>query len=247
MGAASAHGARTSQIGLEFEVPGNFWGIAFPPEDWASGVDIPTGDLTGMLEVATTAEPAAGISPQPLPPIGPPPIPTPVTPEKRIEAPPFQIPVTPPAPAKPTPVNTQVNIPTAPPVQPPAVPAAPSAPAASPSADNKIHVVPAPPAAAVVTADTQAALAKQMARMVADAKETLDKTLRRGAEEAITEEMTVVRQQLDAQLHDTVEKARRSPCCKAGRLRVVPHLPIWFIPIDCLQELHPMHLERIYG
>ena len=43
------------QIGLEFEVPGNFWGIAFPPEDWASGVDIPTGDLTGMLEVATAA------------------------------------------------------------------------------------------------------------------------------------------------------------------------------------------------
>ncbi len=24
------------QIGLEFEVPGNFWGIAFPPEDWAA-------------------------------------------------------------------------------------------------------------------------------------------------------------------------------------------------------------------
>ena len=46
-----------------------------------------------------------------------------------------------------------------------------------------------------------------MARMVAEAKESLDKTLRRGAEEAITEEMTVVRQQLDAQLHDTVEKA----------------------------------------
>ena len=198
------------QIGLEFEVPGNFWGIAFPPEDWASGVDIPTGDLTGMLEVATTAEPVAGISPQPLPPIGPPPIPTPTTPEKRIEAPPFQIPVTPPA--KPVPVN----VPTAPPVMTakPAAPAAPpvippaasSVPAASSSADNKIHVVPAPPAA-VVTADTQAALAKQMARMVADAKESLDKTLRRGAEEAITEEMTVVRQQLDAQLHDTVEKA----------------------------------------
>lgn len=197
------------QIGLEFEVPGNFWGIAFPPEDWASGVDIPTGDLTGMLELATAAEPVAGISPQPLPPIGPPPMPIPTTPEKRIEAPPFQIPVTPPS--KPTPVN----VPTAPPVttaaptvpaaQPPVAPSA-SVPAASPAADNKIHVVPAPPAVAV-TADTQAALAKQMARMVADAKESLDKTLRRGAEEAITEEMTVVRQQLDAQLHDTVEKA----------------------------------------
>jgi len=209
------------QIGLEFEVPGNFWGIAFPPEDWASGVDIPTGDLTGILDATIAAEPVAGISPQPLPPIGPPPISIPTTPEKRIEAPPFQIPVTPPAPAKPVPVNTQVNTPTAPPVmtarpaapaappvQPPLIPpAASSTPAASPSADNKIHVVPAPPPAAVVTADTQAALAKQMARMVADAKETLDKTLRRGAEEAITEEMTVVRQQLDAQLHDTVEKA----------------------------------------
>jgi len=209
------------QIGLEFEVPGNFWGIAFPPEDWASGVDIPTGDLTGILDATIAAEPVAGISPQPLPPIGPPPISIPTTPEKRIEAPPFQIPVTPPAPAKPVPVNTQVNTPTAPPVmtarpaapaappvQPPLIPpAASSVPPASPSADNKIHVVPAPPPAAVVTADTQAALAKQMARMVADAKETLDKTLRRGAEEAITEEMTVVRQQLDAQLHDTVEKA----------------------------------------
>ena len=204
------------QIGLEFEVPGNFWGIAFPPEDWASGVDIPTGDLTGIVDATTAAEPVAGISPQPLPPVGPPPIPTPATPEKRIEAPPFQIPVTPPMPpAKPTPVTTQVNAPTAPPVTaakpaaPPvqtAVPPAAAVPPASPSADNKIHVVPAPPAA-VVTADTQAALAKQMARMVADAKDTLDKTLRRGAEEAITEEMTVVRQQLDAQLHDTVEKA----------------------------------------
>jgi PilZ domain len=200
------------QIGLEFEVPGNFWGIAFPPEDWASGVDIPTGDLTGIVDATLAVEPVAGISPQPLPPIGPPPMPIPTTPEKRIEAPPFQIPVTPPAPpSKPTPVN----VPTAPPVMaakpatppaPPSIPPAAAAPPASPSADNKIHVVPAPPAAAV-NADTQAALAKQMAHMVADAKETLDKTLRRGAEEAITEEMTVVRQQLDAQLHDTVEKA----------------------------------------
>ena len=201
------------QIGLEFEVPGNFWGIAFPPEDWASGVDIPTGDLTGIADATLAVEPVAGISPQPLPPIGPPPIPAPATPEKRIEAPPFQIPVTPPS--KPTPVNTQVIAPSAPPVMtakpvapatPPVIPPVASVPAAGSSADSKIHVVPTPPVAAV-NADTQAALAKQMARMVADAKETLDKTLRRGAEEAITEEMTVVRQQLDAQLHDTVEKA----------------------------------------
>jgi len=185
------------QIGLEFEVPGNFWGIAFPPEDWASGVDIPTGDLTAMLEVTHVTETVASISPQPLPPIGPPPIPT--TPEKRIEAPPPK-PVTVNAPDGPPVMAAR---PAAPPAQTPIPPAA-SVPAASPSTDSKIHVVPAPPAAA---ADTQAALSRQMARMVADAKESLDKTLRRGAEEAITEEMTVVRQQLDVQLHDTVEKA----------------------------------------
>src|ERR1700730_18275812 len=40
------------QIGLEFEVPGNTWGIAFPPDDWASGVDIATGDLTAMPDLA---------------------------------------------------------------------------------------------------------------------------------------------------------------------------------------------------
>jgi len=210
------------QIGLEFEVPGNFWGIAFPPEDWASGVDIPTGDLNEILEVTLAAEPVAGISPQPLPPIGPPPIPAPTTPEKRIEAPPFQIPT--PPPSKPIPVNTEVNTLTAPPViaarpaapvsQSPAsaIPPGAAAPGA-PAADSKIHVVPTPPAAAAVPAvpavpaDTQASLSRQMARMVSDAKETLDKTLRRGAEQAITEEMTVVRQQLDVQLHETVEKA----------------------------------------
>jgi hypothetical protein len=79
------------------------------------------------------------------------------------------------------------------------VPAA-SAPAA-PGGDAKIHVVPSP------AQDSQLAMAKQMAKMVAEAKENLDKSLRQGAGTAIAEEMTVVRLQLDAQLHDAVEKA----------------------------------------
>ncbi|MFZ3216240.1 MAG: hypothetical protein WA192_09295 [Candidatus Acidiferrales bacterium] len=188
------------QIGLEFEIPGNFWGIAFPPEDWASGVDVPTIDMEASLEVTPAAEPVASISPQPLPPIPPPPMPA--TPERKIEPPPFQIPA---PPAKPVTVNTPVAPPAmaAKPAAPPAVTAPPPAAAtpASGAAENKIHVVPAP------AADTQAALARQMARMVAEAKESLDKTLKRDAGEAINEEMVVVRQQLDAQLHDTVEKA----------------------------------------
>lgn len=71
------------------------------------------------------------------------------------------------------------------------------------SADSKIHVVPAP----AQTADAHLANALQMAKLVSDAKEALDKTLRRDAHAAINEEMTVVRQQLDLQLHEAVEHA----------------------------------------
>ncbi len=192
------------QIGLEFEAPGNFWGIAFPPEDWTTGAN-DTSDLISEFslptDVVAVAEPVASVSPQPLPPIPPPPIPS--APEKRVEAPaaPFKVPA-PPA--------SSVTPPVAPPKVTPPPPSAPVVAAAPPVAqtlatpvDNKIHVVP-PPAPAP---DTQAALARQVSQMVAAAKENLDKTLRRGAEQAITEEMTIARQQLDAQLHDTVEKA----------------------------------------
>ncbi len=46
-----------------------------------------------------------------------------------------------------------------------------------------------------------------MARLVSEAKEALDKTIRRDAQSAINEEMTIVRQQLDSQLHEAVERA----------------------------------------
>ena len=46
-----------------------------------------------------------------------------------------------------------------------------------------------------------------MAKMVEDAKATLDKSLRRDAQSAINDEMTIVRQQLDVQLHEAVERA----------------------------------------
>jgi hypothetical protein len=96
-------------------------------------------------------------------------------------------------------------------------------PAASPTAPvpaNKLHVMPAPPAApvpppapappaptAASPQETQLATARQMAKMVEDAKAALDKSLRRDAQSAINDEMTIVRQQLDVQLHDAVEHA----------------------------------------
>jgi hypothetical protein len=59
----------------------------------------------------------------------------------------------------------------------------------------------------VPSAEAQAAIARQMAKVVTEVKENLDKTMRKGAETAIAEEMTIVRQQLDVQLHDAVERA----------------------------------------
>src|SRR5579863_459098 len=32
------------QVGIELEVPGNFWGIAFPPPDWFSFPEITAGE-----------------------------------------------------------------------------------------------------------------------------------------------------------------------------------------------------------
>ncbi|MGA8677821.1 MAG: PilZ domain-containing protein, partial [Candidatus Acidiferrales bacterium] len=164
------------QIGLEFEAPGNVWGIAFPPEDWTTGAN-DTSDLISEFslptDVVAVAEPVASVSPQPVPPIPPPPVPS--APEKRVEAPvpPFKVPAPP---------NSSVTSPVAPPKVTPPPPSAPVATPAPPVAqtlatqvDNKIHVVP-PPAPAP---DTQAALARQVSQMVAAAKENLDKTLRR--------------------------------------------------------------------
>ena len=82
----------------------------------------------------------------------------------------------------------------------------PSADAGTPgetTSGSKIHVVPTP----AQMEQTHLANALQMAKLVSDAKETLDKTLRRDAQSAINEEMTIVRQQLDSQLHEAVEHA----------------------------------------
>ena len=165
------------QIGLEFEVSGNVWGIAFPPEDWTTYPDEYAPEFPVPVDSPAAPETkAAAPAPRQTHPAAPP---------EKAEAPatPASAPV---APAASTPVSA-----------PPSAPATPI----TPAADAKIHVMPSP------AQDSQLAVAKQMAKMVADAKQNLDKSLRQGVETAINEEMTVVRQQLDEQLHDAVEKA----------------------------------------
>jgi len=140
------------QIGLEFEMSGNVWGVAFPPEDWFP--------CAGEDAAARTAEQSSTQGKSPA--------------------------------RNPAAPNTELAG---------TASAKPSAPSA-PSGESKIFVVPNFPSQTAELAD-----ARQMAKMVADAKETLEKTIRKGAQTAINEEMTIVRQQLDAQLHETVERA----------------------------------------
>jgi len=49
------------QIGLEFEVAGNIWGIAFPPEDWFvyPGDEAPTAAAPAEFAVAPDTKPSA--------------------------------------------------------------------------------------------------------------------------------------------------------------------------------------------
>ncbi len=209
------------QIGLEFEVPGNAWGIAFPPEDWAEGA-VPldyAADTALPLEVAASHTTEASVSPQPLPPMPPPPMP-PASPEVRVEsthvpispaniapvAPPSTPVVSTPAPVIPAPPRASIP---PPPVSSVSAPPASTTPAAPP-ANNKIHVVPPTPPPTGPTpsvTDSQIVMAKQMSHLVAQAKEQLDKTIRSGAEAAVSEQVSVARRQLDAQLNDAVEKA----------------------------------------
>lgn len=166
------------QIGLEFEIAGNVWGIAFPPEDWTPAPDEETPITPADVAAASTPAANSPYASEPVLESG--------TPEFKIEPPQ-------------APAQSAAR---------PAAPAAPPAgatPAAAPpsAADGKIHVMP-PPAP---SADSQTLVARQLAKMVADAKDSLDKHLRKDAQSAINDEMTIVRQQLDAQLHDAVEHA----------------------------------------
>ena len=173
------------QIGVEFETAGNVWGIAFPPGDWFPYPEdqisaVPSSAETPPVEPHTAEDHAATIPFTTAPPEK--------RPEMQVSSATLQV-----APATPAAKLT-----------PPAMETFGATPAPAGSVDeNKIHVMPAP----AQSQEAQLAFSRQMAKMVAEAKETLDKTIRRGAQTAINEEMTVVRQQLDAQLHETIEHA----------------------------------------
>lgn len=166
------------QIGLEFEIAGNVWGIAFPPDDWfpvsgeepAASTEIEAQKPASPVDSAVAALEKA----------------TADTSSHTLET---------------TSIAPSAAGPSA------GAPARPSAPSETAARDqSKIHVV---PPSAPAPEETQAALDRHVAKLVTNAKEALDKSLRHEAQAAINDEMTIVRQQLDVQLHDAVEKAIR--------------------------------------
>jgi hypothetical protein len=200
------------QIGLEFEVPGNVWGIAFPPEDWFSS---PHEAGVETSKPVAAPEPKLSVAP-----------PSAVTLEQKTETPHSVLKTPASASTKPVTSEQPASVPSGvagtgtpvaarppqellsqkPPVAsvPPPSQAATSTPVSAPVSsgdEGKIHVVPP------TSAELQGPLARQMAQMVDEVKEKLDKSLRRGAEAAVTEEMAIARQQLDSQLHEAVERA----------------------------------------
>lgn len=162
------------QIGVEFDIAGNIWGVAFPPEDWFPYPDdVPAEQPPDAAETAPAASVEAHLSAVPKTPGEPPAFEIPAPPDSSAES------------VSPVVPESKIHV-VPPPAPPPATPAGP---------------------AAVSPQEAQMASARQMAKMVSEAKDVLDKSARRSAQTAINEEMTVVRQQLDAQLHEAVERA----------------------------------------
>src|SRR5215469_13861672 len=126
------------QVALELELPGNVWGIGFPPEDWASF----TAPPPGAKAAASTNE---GLL---LPPL-----------EKALEA------------------ITHAGEPDMPP---PAI------------GTESIHVV--PPAS---TTDAALQLARQVARLIADAKQQISAAAREAAAQAVAQEHRSASEQLE--------------------------------------------------
>lgn len=169
------------QIGLEFDICGNVWGIAFPPDDWFPVADEQPAGVSGSAPIQASPKPPSPIQ----------------SAMSAINKATEQV-------AEKRPETTGMASPGA--------SVSPSGGAArtvaeTPAKDqSKIHVVAAP---AVAPAEAQAALERHVSKLVTNAKEALDKSLRHEAQTAINDEMTIVRQQLDVQLHDAVEKAIR--------------------------------------
>lgn len=166
------------QIGIEFTVPGNVWGIAFPPADW---FPLPNDPTQQAIELPV-----------------PPPAEAPVKKKDEVVAVP-----TPPA------ESSKKPAPSAPPI----VVENPTPTVAA--SDGKVHVLPTPAGHKHESAHESMSAARQMARLLAEAKQHLRRTMQTGAAEAVAQEVRTAREQVEQQLQSAVNEAVQSSVTQA--------------------------------
>ncbi len=150
------------QIGVELEVPGNVWGIAFPPSDW-----FPFPDSPSNLEVA------------PLP--------------QKVEPPPVAEWVSEKAPK---PQEAQLS----------EVPEAPQELQEQGEPEDNVRILPLPGVGAGA-GDASMQMARQVARMVAEAKQQVESTVRESANTAVAAETRPLMAALQSQMKEAAEKS----------------------------------------
>lgn len=166
------------QIGVEFVVPGNVWGIAFPPADWFPVPNEEAPEIPAPAAIEATPvvlESAAKVL------------------KEELEAAPAAVP--------------EEEAGTAPPTSTPQVPA--------PPAECKVRVLPTPS-----QAQETMSMARQMARLLAEAKQHLHRTMQSGAAEAVAQEVRSAREQIELQLRGTVTDAVETTVAKTAELTV---------------------------
>ena len=213
------------QIGIEFDVAGNVWGIAFPPDDWAAAI-------AASEEAASTAPPRAAVPPR-----------SQVTPSVVLTTSVLGIPkFTPPPPQQAAPSEKKLEIvppPTAPPAQakqPEKAPEPAIVQAKSDASETGTSVAvqapprPAPPAPAPIAMapappSPTPNIAKEMEKLVAEARHSLHQVARHESRTAIAEELEATRAKVDLQLREAVEQAVQSSMTRvsAQALDVVMH------------------------
>lgn len=153
------------QIGVQFTVPGNAWGIAFPPADWFPLPD--EKDLSIEIPVPSTKSAKEPLSH---------PHPAPETPVIEME---------------------------------------PRASASREPAEDNVRVLPGP-----AQAQDTMSVARQMARLLAEAKQHLRRTMQSDAAGAVAQEVRTAREQVEAHVRTAVNDAVEQSVTKAAKTSV---------------------------
>lgn len=153
------------QIGVQFTVPGNAWGIAFPPADWFPlpdekniSIEIPAPPAKSVKESSSHARPVP-------------------------EAPVIEM----------EPRANASNVP----------------------AEDNVRVLPGP-----AQAEDTMSVARQMARLLAEAKQHLRRTMQSDAEGAVAQEVRTAREQVEAHIRTAVNEAVEQSVTKATQTSV---------------------------